>query len=41
MEVHLENFQDKFDYHDLDLIFKVMAAIWMVVETVFAQYLKK
>ena len=41
MEVHLDDFQAKFGYHDLDLIFKVMAAILFVVDIFVAQYLVK
>ena len=39
MEVHLDEIHTKFDYHDLDRIFKVMAFILIVVEMVSAQYL--
>ena len=39
MEVHLDNLQAKFEYHDLYLIFKVMVAILIVVEIVSAQFL--
>ena len=35
MEVHLDNLQAQFDYRDLDLIFKFMAAILIVVEKKF------
>ena len=38
MEVHLDNLQANFDYRDFDLIFKVMAAILIVVEMVSDQY---
>ena len=38
MEVHLDNLQAKFDYFDLDLIFKVMVAIMFLVDLVSAQY---
>ena len=41
MEVHLDNLQAEFDYYNLDLIFRVMAVIFIVVEMVSAQYLKK
>ena len=36
MEVHLDDLRVKFDYHDLDLIFKVMATILIVLEMDFA-----
>ena len=41
MEVHLDNHQAMFDYHDLHLIFKVMVAILFLMEMVSAQYLEK
>ena len=41
MQVHLDDRQAKLDYHDLDLIFKVMATILTVVEMVSAQYIEK
>ena len=41
MEVHLDDLQAKFNNCDLNLIFKVMAAILIVVEMVSAQYLEK
>ena len=41
MPLYLYNFQAKFDYRDLDLIYKVVVAILFVVHMVFAQYLEK
>ena len=43
MEVHLDDLRVKFDYRDIDLIFKVMAAIFIVSEMLFSlcQYLEK
>ena len=41
MEVHLETFQAKFDYLDLDVVFKVMAAILFLMDMVSAQYIEK
>ena len=41
MQVHLDNLQAQFDYHDLDLIFNFMAAILFVVDMIYTQYLKK
>ena len=37
MEVHLNDFQAKFVYRDLDLILKIMVAILIVVEMVSIQ----
>ena len=41
MEVHLDNLQAKFDYHNLDLIFKVMAAILFILEIISVEYPEK
>ena len=41
MEVHLDDLQAMFNYRDLDLIFKVMTAILIVVEMVSAQYISR
>ena len=41
VEVHLDNLQVKYYYSDLDLIFKIMEAILIVVEMVSIQYLEK
>ena len=38
--MHLDNLQAKFDYRDLDLIFKIIATIMFVVDVVSAQYLE-
>ena len=41
MKVLLDELQAKFDYCDLDLIFKVIAAIMVVVEIISTQYVEK
>ena len=41
MEVHLDNLQAKFDNHDLDWTFELMAGKLFVMEMGSAQYLEK
>ena len=41
MKVHLVELQVKYNYRDLDLIFKVIAAILFFMEMVSAQFLEK
>ena len=41
MQVHQENLHAMLEYHDLDLVFKVMEAILFDVKIVSAQYLEK